>query len=266
MIPEDEICYGVAYYKGREVNVPFLNLPDDAIDNEGNLKFFLITYIDNPQVIDPLPLRKSKALKNFPALAKETIDPNALSDKDLKNLCKMNHIPLSWVTDRIKYKKIRDRKDLNRRENRKYESLALGEFRSILKELQKLNEQVALIVKILWFFNQELGKGGGFITLEQILRLPVWDVFQDFESGPKMIRLMRSGMNGTQLVVHYLPPRLGNSLFREVKGKVNFVFCNKKGGPLHPVQVDKWIKRAAQNIGIKKLVTCLLYTSPSPRD
>ncbi|KKM02340.1 hypothetical protein LCGC14_1785420 [marine sediment metagenome] len=246
------LYFGIAYWKKRWVSVPFFYLPDDAVTETGELARFKFIPQDK-QKIEPIAKRENKALEKVPELVKETIVPWLLSDKKLKQLCRKNDLPLAWVTDRFPQRTIKKLKGVNRLENRKYPSLKSNEFRQIRKQLNKLYPQVGLIVSILWYLNNILGKGGSFVTLEEILRLQVQDISPESEASSNWINLNRPG----QFVVHCLPTQLWKSLCRQINDNSMFVFSNKYGGPLLSTQIDGYIKKAAKKVGFKESVTSL---------
>ena len=254
-----ELYFGVAYWKKRWVGVPFFHLPPGAETEDGQLARFKVTQLDGSK-IEPLAQRENKALEKIQV--QETIVPWLWSEKSLKELCRENDLPLSWVTDRFPRKQYHTRRSDNRRELRKITSLTPTEFRRIRKELLKLNEQAALILRILWYLNGSIGPGGGFVTLEEIIRMQIQDVSPENENGSNWIRLQRIGMRSTRLVVHCLPPQLWKALCRQINEKSVFVFSTKHGGPLHPEQIDFYLKKAARIAGFGMSITSMSLRPP----
>ena len=246
------LYFGIAYWKKRWVSVPFFHLPNDGVTETGELTRFKFIPL-NGQKIEPIAKRENKALEKASELVKETIVPWLLSDQQLKQLCNKNDIPLAWVTDRFPQRAIKKLKGVNRLEDRKYPSLKSKEFRLIRKQLNKLYPQAGLIVSILWYLNKTLGKGGSFVTLEEILRLQVQDIAPESEEGSNWISLIRPG----QFLVHSLPTQLWKSLCLQINDNSMFVFSNKYGGPFLSTQIDGYIKKAAKIIGFKESITSL---------
>lgn len=255
-----ELYFGMAYWKKRWVSVPFFHLPDGAITETGELARFKFTPLDG-QKIEPLPKRENRALEKNAASIKETIVPWLWSEKALKELCRQNDIPLNWVTDRFPRKARHTESEANRREERKIPSLTPKEYGRIRKEIVRLNEQVAVVVEIVWYLNQILGKGGDFVTLEEVARLQVQDVDPDVPNGSNCISLFRSGTK-CHLVVHFLPPRLWRAVCQQIKDDSVFVFSTRNGGPLLPVQIDACLKRAAKMAGFKETITSASLRPP----
>jgi hypothetical protein len=249
-----ERCFGIAYWKRRWVFVPFFHVPDSAVTEDGELVRFKCTPLDR-QIIEPLQQRETKAREKNQALVKETIVPWLLAEKELKQLCRRNDLPLAWVTDRFLRNKRNVKKGANRREDRKIRSINSKEFRRIHKELTLLNEPTSLIIAILWYLNNSLGKGGAFVTLEEIVRLQVEDVSPEQANASNWVRLLRTGISGTHLIVHCLPSNLWKRLCRQINDNLAFVFSNRDGGPLLPVQVDTQLKKAAKLAGFKESIT-----------
>ena len=239
--------------------MPLLHIPECAITNEGDLVFYRFIPLDNPPIIDPLPVRISKALKNYPPLAARTIVPNLWPKTALERLCKVYDIPLFWVTGHCSSIKNAATANATRRKMRKNRSLTSKEFRRLRKALKKIDEQSALIISILWFLNTRLEAGGGFITLEEVLRLKVWDISQRDECRPPTISLTRHQGRRTHLVSHFLPPALWRPLYRQVKEKREFVFSKVDNEPLFPGQVDSCIIKAAKNAGFQERITSIYF-------
>ncbi len=247
-----EICFGIAYWEKRWVAVPFFHVPEDAINESGDLMRFKVTPLEG-HIIESPPRRENRALETM--VVSESIVPRLWSEKALKQLCKRNDLPLAWVTDGFPRKKCRTSGDANRREDRKIKSLTPKEFRSIRRELDKLNKQAALIINILWFLNQSLGKGGGFVTLAEVVRLKADDISPENNDGSNWIQLIRTRGDRTHMVVHCLPPRLWKSLCSQIDETSPFVFSSRDEGPFLPGQIDSYLKRAAEKAGIKGTIT-----------
>jgi integrase len=252
-----ELLFAQAYFNRQYVNVPLVHLPEDAITNEGDIAFFRFVPVDNPPKVDPLPMRESKAAKKYPAIAKVTIDPEELSDEDLKQLCKRNDIPLAWVTNRFSKKVNRSSGSSRRLEKRKITTITQDEFRKIIRELKKLNRQSAVIIEILWFFNSRLEEAGEYVTLEEILRVMVQDFSPEEEVRPAQICLKRHGKS-SRIISHHVPEELGRSISKQIKRDSMFVFSNRHGGPLLTVKVDSELKIAAANAGVKNITSLSL--------
>ena len=248
-----KLYFGIAYWKKRWVWVPFFYRPDDFMtesDKLARLKFISRDWQKN----DPLAKRENKALVKISNVANETIVPWLWSEKDLKQLCNENDLPLAWVTDRYPWKIHQVNEGINRRVNRKSRSVSPKEYRLIRKELIKFNKQAAIVIGILWYLNNSLGKGGGFVTLEEVVRMQVHDISPDQPDSFHCISLFRSGAR-SHLVGHSLPPRLWKSLCRQINDISPFVFSTRYGGPLNSVQIDTYLKKAAKNAGINDPIT-----------
>jgi hypothetical protein len=246
-----EIPIVLAYWhkKRRWVAVPLFHIPQDAIAENGDLIRIRVTPLDG-QEIRSIPTRK----RNFVKAVNECIVPSQWSQKDLKQLCVRNDISFFWLTGKSSTKSSRGRRNAIRREYRKIKPLTPKQFRKrFLRELKKISKQTALIAQILWFFNKVLGKGGTFVTLEEILRLKIEDVAPDPDNW---IRLMRTGTYA-QLVHFTLPQYFWKSLCDQIDEDSIFVFSNRDGGPLLPGQIERHFRKAGKQSGIKETVTSL---------
>lgn len=241
-----ELQFSVAYWKKQWVAVPFFYLPPGTEIEDSHLARFV--------------QRKNKASERVPVL--ESIVPWLWAEKVLKQLCRRNGLPLAWVTDRFPRKKYATKGSANRREGRKLRPLTFQEFKGVRNELAKLNEQAALIARILWYLNRTLRKGGGFVTLEELVRLQIQDVSPKSDDGSNWIRLQRTGMNNTQLVVLCLPPQLWKALCRQINDNSMFVFSTKNGGPLLSEQVDSHLRKAGKLAELKGVVTSVSLRPP----
>ena len=254
----EEVSFLPAYdsHQRHWVLVPLFHLPEGALDEEtGQLRSFKVTILDG-EPLGKLETRDSTpAMEKIARVIKACIIPRLWKEKSLKELCLRNDIPLAWVTDRFPRKKRGKGEDVNRREIRKNKPLLFSQFSKIRR---KLNKPTALILNILWYLNHSLEKGGGFITLEEILRLRIEAISPESEDGSNWIRLMRHGMTSTQLVVHFLPPRLWKTLCQQIHENSPFVFSNRYGAPLLPVQIEKDLKIAALAAGFKDITTLSL--------
>lgn len=240
MTNQKTVFFGVAHWKKKWLAVPLFFLPaEEAV--EGNF-------------LESVSQRETPGLDKINVFA--TILPWLWSDRDLKKLCAMNGIPLTWVTDRFQQTTTVQTGVVNRREKRKIQSLTTSQFQAIRKELLKLNTQVALIVRILWHLNQELKQGGGFVTLEELVRLQVQDISPNREEKGNWIRLLRRGASLRFMVIS-LPSHLWRALCRQINEDSVFVFVNKQGGPLHLEYVDAFLRKAGKVVGLRGAITSM---------
>jgi integrase len=245
-----------AYYRGNWVGVPLFFLPDGALDAEtGEIHRITVTIIEDPA---PKPLERRNSSLGWDHLIGSItafMIPWLVPPKELKELCKRFDIPMGWV---IGVSRIFRKKSAGlRREDRKCTPLNLDEWEKFIRQLRKINKKSALIAEIIWFLNTELAEGGGFVTLESVLRLTIDDISPDGEDAPNWIRLTRESFGCPSLIAHYLPDHLWNQLCRQLKSHFLFVFSNKQGVPLLSDQIKKHFKRAGKLAGIKQEVTPL---------
>ena len=253
----------LAYYKRRWVAVPLAHVPKSAIKDNGTIVTHEFIYLDEktgeplPQQPKPSPRRENGASDKIWVSVKEKIIPEKWSEKDLRQLCRNNDIHLPWVTDRFPEKPHRSSGNPNRRKERKVRSLTSKEFNQLRKEVRKSSEPIAVVISILWFLNTWMKKAGIFVTLEEILRMRIGDVFLDEECASHCIQLSRRRMNRSQLVSHWLPSRLWKAVCRQINENSMFIFSNRNGAPLLPVQVDSHLRNAAKRIGFNETITSL---------
>lgn len=251
-----EVHILIAYYQRRWVDVPLFFVPERA-DKGTHLAKFEFVPLDGT-VIEPAPRRECPARGKIFASVRESIVPWLWSERSLKQLCKRNDIPLSWVTDRFPRKKYLTSGKTGRREERKNTPLTPKEFRKLRKELGKVSKQSRLIADILWFLNSRLAGLGGFVTLEEIVRMQIEDVDPDLGYGTGSICLFREKMNCSSMIAHFLPSRLWNPLCQQINEKKSmFVFANSDGGPLLVSKIDGHLKLAAKRAGFKEPITSL---------
>jgi len=184
-----------AYYKGKWVGILLFFIPDSAQEFHS---------ARTPNLEESAG---SKARESISGSIKEFIVPCVMPKKELKELCKRNGIPLSWVTDKFP-KKTRKNKGIRRREKRKCRPLTPDEFRRFLQHLNRLDKTSGLVAKILWFLNRQLKQVGDFVTLEELLRLRIEEIAPKNDLEPYWIELRRSGFNGCSMIVHFLPKYL----------------------------------------------------------
>ena len=188
----------------------------------------------------------------------EQADVLTWSEKEIKQLCKDNDIPLGWVTGRFPHYRLPKPRSFLRRFKRKRLILATKERQAIFKELRKLCKPVELIIQILWFLNKKLQEGT-FISLKELLGLQPTGISQNPRTGIVMITLSRYSMNGPHLVSHYLNRGFGERLLKQAHHQFKFVFTNKYHGPISREQVDAYLKKAAKKAGIQKPVSSLSF-------
>jgi hypothetical protein len=251
IISTKEIASMSAYWhrKRKWVGIPLYYLPPDAINANGDIIRFKVKYLDEDENgRNERPL-KSKSRVDVPVIM--SIVPWLFPFKELKQICFRNDIPLKWVTG-ISPKRSQNK---HRRLQRKIEPMAPTELRLLIGALNKINKQTKLIVEILWYLNRSLGKGGGYVTCEELLRLKVQDL-EFRKAAPGCIRLIRTG-NRTQIVFYVLPEYLWELLCSQIHNHSPYVFSNKHGGPLLLSQIDIHLHRAGKLAGIENPITSL---------
>ena len=132
--------FAIAHWEKRWVCVPFFNLPKDTPSNQDEkIRPFL------PEDYEPqLEIEdETQAYENIHPL--ETIVPWLWSKKDLQELCKVNNIPIGWVTNRFRRKSTTNTDKPNRRSERKIPSLKGKDIQKNLAQAKKLNKQHAIV-------------------------------------------------------------------------------------------------------------------------
>lgn len=231
------------------VGIPLYYLPSDAIDANGDIIRFKVKYLNEDKNERNEPSPQGKSYVGVPVSM--SIVPWMLPLKEVQQICIRNGIHLQWV---IGVSPTRSQNE-SRRVQRKIEPITAKEFGFLIKALGKCNKQTKLIIEILWYLNRSLGKGGGYVTCEELLRLKVQDL-EFRKDSPGCVRLIRTG-NRTQMVYYVLPTYLWDSLCRQIPNHSFYVFSNKYGGPLLPSQIDIHLRRAGKLVGIKNPITSL---------
>jgi integrase len=248
-----------AYHRGRWVDVPMFYVPQDAIGEDGGLHQFRLILVDGQKLPNPSPRRPCEAgYRYVDSKIRESVLPERMPLKELKELCTRNSIPLSWV--KHDYQRTISQRDINQEETRntprKCIPLKLKEYKGFIKVLGKINASAKVIAEILWYFNSLLQTGNDYITLEEVLRLRVEDV--DVDDGfSTRISLFRSSPSGCHLVAFPLPDEIWKALNSQMRADSLFAFSNRNRGPYLPGDIDKLFKKAAKKAEIKGAVSSL---------
>lgn len=250
-------CFIAAYHRNRWVAVPLFYIPLEAIGEDGHLHSYRFIPEDGQEFSTSLPRRSIPAEENIHHQIQETILPWTLPKKELEELCTKNDISEYWISGnqrKISKKSSGDRS--SRRKKRKYAVLKKTEYKKFISKLRKISKQSTVIADILWFLNERLKLGDGYVTLAEILRMRVRDV--DPEDGiTTCIRLKRTGLQGRHELLHYLPEFIWKPLCLLIKQDSVFVFSNKNRGPLLSIDVTKHFKKAGALAGIKGTISSL---------
>lgn len=257
---QNEIRCAPAYFKHRWVWIPLPHAPEEAFGANSKLYSFKFSPIDKNEPIEALERRNcNEALQSICAFIREKIDPELLSDRALKDLCKSNNIPLGYVTDRFPQSKLRASLDstTNHGTKRARRSLKPASFRRFLTKLKSINKRSALIAQILWYLNRNLGRVGIFITLEELLRLSVNDIA--LEDSEQWICLQRVDLRIKlrHRTMHPLPTYLWKALRRQIHRQSWLVFSNRNGGPLLPSHINAHFAQAGKKAGIQGKISSL---------
>lgn len=230
----------LAYYKGEPVLVPIPFAPPSKYD---------------PDITERKKRDTSKANEYASSNIQKIIDPQMMSEKELKILCAQNNLPFYWITGRYlsppSYSNTQHKGSSRERTTR---LLTPKEFRNVLKQLKKINKTYGLIVEIHWHLNRSISKGGGYVTIEELLRLETRNVDAD-DAGTDMIHLERQGRQG-HLFGHDLPKYLWKRLIAQMKEDSLFVFSTKTRGPILPGDVSSSLGMAGEKVGING-ISCL---------
>lgn len=260
--------FTIAYYKRGWVFVPLFYIPKDAYDEEtGELYRMRVTLMEGQEPLKPLKRRDSRQIKEeIASTICETILPWQLPIEEVKQLCLRNDIPFRWVVGNVGNSKIhqpdpeKDEEESERatlgykRRKRKTSILNGKEFRQFLAALKPIHKPSALIAQILWFLNNSLVDGGGFLTLQEVIRLTVDDVAPEDEEA-NWIRFCRSSNKKSSMIVHYLPDYLWKELCKQAKPNSWYVFSNQMGGPLLAMQIEHYFAQAGKKAKLTKRVT-----------
>lgn len=247
-----EVKFIFAYFKGRWVRLALL----PKTHNESEYTIEPNQEVD--QSLKPSSGRNCKeAYEYIISNAKEMIFPERLSDKDLKELCYRNDIPLNWVTNRFVngIKESSGGRKQQFKTKRKCPPISSKDYNIFIDELNKINKTAGLIAEILYFINKSFG-GYTYITLEEILRLKTSGV--DFDDKfSKCISTLRLTSKESHLVSHYLPDKLWDELKNQIRPDSIYIFSNKNRGPLLAGDIDRLFKKAGKNAGIKEAISSL---------
>jgi len=206
----------LAYWRKTWVAVPLFYVPKTAIRPNGTLQVHWFELID-AETGEPLPEEPqppfvpSLGYLAVDAKVNRSIIPWLWSTKDLKTLCKINHIPFFWITGELRITRKFARTQSDRRAQRKVQALTPHEFKLLRKELRSLDPQTHTIARLLWFLNNLLKDGGDYITLEEILRMKERNIEQEF--GVYRIELSR----GMHLISLCIPHSLGFAVQKHIQ-------------------------------------------------
>jgi len=249
--------FTIAYYKRRWVFVPLFYIPKDAYDEAtGELYRMKVTLMEGQEPLKPLKRRDSRQIKEeIASTIRETILPWQLPIEEVKQFCLRNDIPFRWVVGNVGNSMIHqptlenDEEESDqlipryKRRKRKTSILNGKEFRQFLAVLKSIHKPSALIAQILWFLNNSLVDGGGFLTLQEVIRLTVDDVAPHNEE-PNWVRFCRSTNKKSSMIVHYLPDYLWKELCKQAKPNSWYVFSNQLSGPLLAMQIEHYFAQA----------------------
>lgn len=256
--------FTIAYYKRRWVFVPLFYIPKDAYDEKtGELYRMRATLMEGQEPLKPLKRRDSRQIKEEIASSIcETILPWQLPIEKVKQLCLRNDIPFRWVVRNVGNSMMqqpdpeKDEEESEqptpgyKRRKRKTSILNGKEFRQFLAALKSIHKPSALIAQILWFLNNSLVDGGGFLTLQEVIRLTVDDVAPEDEEA-NWIRFCRS----SNMLVHYLPDYLWKELCKQARPNSWYVFSNQMGGPLLAMQIERYFAKASKKAKLNISIT-----------
>ena len=241
--------YMEAYFQGRWVFVPIPYVPEDIFDKGTD-------GIGSKEIVASADLRVfDDARDAIVSTITESIDPDTLSDRKLRRLCRSNDIPLGWVSNRFSRKNIRvsEKDSVENDRNRKYSSLSPSEFRRFVVELRSMSSREALIAELIWFLNKHLDP---YVPLEALLRLKV-DAVAPESHLSTWIRLSYYCNRRSFFSIFVLSKYLWKRLRKQIKSDSYLVFSNKKGAPLLVGDLDRTFAIAGKRAGIKGKVTSL---------
>ncbi len=176
------------------------------------------------------------------------IDPQKMSEKELRALCKTNGISYYWVTGKRQSKKgVKVNNTPRKAVEREDVPLSTDEYEKFIIQLAMIDKTSALIADILWYLNERLRDSGAFVTLEQVLRVRYWEVCRD----KKMLNLFRSTFGRFEMVSIELPKGIYNRILRLINDNSIFVFANRKGGPLSPKLIASHFELAGERAKLR---------------
>ncbi len=247
------------FFKGRLVAVPAPHIPPGAVEEDGRLHLYKFELLNKGDEVEVPPrksyfdwLLESGGLKSH---VLEPIDPNDLSDKETRDLCRRSGIPLGWVKPQLDRRKFKERaadvgnvQYAKKRRVKERELYSEPLFKKFLKCLGKVNKKSRIVAELLYHLNKLL-LGGGYVTSEDVLRTQLKDVSSPLEQ-PNWVHLSRTSQEGTLLFSLCLP----NKLMKKILGQINpgsiFVFAAGNGGPLTSAQLDRDFRIASEKAGI----------------
>lgn len=186
--------FTIGHYKGRWVWIPLLHVPEEAKTPNG-FKHFSFTPQNSEESIEPIEKSLSKwscdlAYKKIKDSICETIHPEQLNDKEVKKLALSNDLPLSWLTSRFPARCYASH-NARRNKFRKHKAISSANFFKLIYALEKIHLKLAVALEIVWYHNDLLGEGGGYVTLEEVLRAKLSDLHCGL--GTQSLSLSRSG-------------------------------------------------------------------------
>lgn len=268
--------------KKRWVYLPMFYVPKEVFnESTGYLQYFKFTYVTREDPSEPLKKRSSEVIREeISASVTETILPWALSNQEINELCLQNDIPFRWVANPFEIHMPQncaiDMDDKNSIEparstpikptkkciTRKIDTLSGRNFRLFLKQLRNINRQSALIAQIMWFLNNQLKQYGGFLTLQEVVRLTIDDIDLEDEVS-QCVRFSRSTKKCTKMIFYNLPNYIWKELCKQIHPRTWYVFSNKYGGPLLPMQIERYFAKAGKKAKLGTYVrSCSLRPLP----
>jgi hypothetical protein len=255
-----------AFIKGQWRYLMMLHVPNEAFEDQ-SLHQIKINTIDS----EVAELRRNEyrdcevIFDQIDSLITEIINPKTLSAKEIREICDLNDIPESWVRieNQSKRRGISKSNRIKRRlgHHPDNQPLIKQEYRSFYKVLKRICSVSALIAEILWYFNSQLAPGDAYITLEELLRIKLYDVAAESSLPFTWLSVKCRTERGIHMVQFPLPydlwERLNGHILKQMQKQHIFVFSTKSGGPLHSKHVLEKFKQAGKEVGIKQNVTSL---------
>lgn len=226
-------CKPVQFW-GRWVFLPLLYLPEEMKNSE----------------LQALLVNREDGLSALTSPIVETLIPWAISDKELRKLCREYGVLIGWVTNRYPPNKPSESR---RKKDRETSVLSGAEYRRFLATLKRVNKQMALIAQLLWFLNKETEQDEDFIYLTDLLRLQA----HDLSSDPKAPWVCIERREQRLSIAKILPRYLWSQAYKQIQSHTFFVFSNRRGELLHVAAVNKCFAKAAEQARLGKTVGAL---------
>lgn len=256
-IQKKEPEFTLGHYKGRWVWIPLLYAPAESAKTPYGLQQFSFIPLAEEPIKDFLPYYNCDlAYKKIVDSIWKTIDPEKLSDKEVKQLARTNDIPLHWLTKRFPIRHYASH-NVRKSKLRKNKAISSSDFSKLKKVIKKIHPKLAVALEVVKYHNDLLGEAGGYVTLGEVLRAKLSDLHSGL--GTQSLSLSRSGKSVTHLTSIWMPRSLWKKLSSILDEESLYIFSTDKNIPLTTSQANVYIARAAKAAKLSTTVTSLSF-------